>query len=394
MTLTITPDPAQSIVPPDFNFTALWNGAGVITTPGVNGTPYVVDDATVFDESSAETRQEGLIVTDPPDAAEKMQFSSDNAAVATVDAAGYVRSITDGTTTIRCTRKHVRRAVAITAVVDEVQTITKLQSYSSGTLGKHIKDSAAALLAVSQQTNIYSSGTTRNPNVWTGSLDLTGVAYSNTTSGGAQRAGTLISPRHIVMAKHYRINVGATITFVTQDGTVVERTIEARQDIGSVVEYPTERDTTIGKLNADVPETIKWYKLMGAASDWQEYLTLYSNSDLPIIAFDQERKVLHRLRQLYPWGFDDAQRALLNTNCFAHFLANEASENIVSGDSGQPCFHPINGELVLLGFHTGTLFGYLLGAEVLKSEIDAAMTSLGGGYTSTDFDLSGFNNYG
>lgn len=394
MTLTITPNPAQSIVPPDFDFTAIWNAANVITVPGVNGTPYVVDDATVFDESSAEVTTEGLIVTEPPGAEEKMLFSSDNPAVATVDSRGYVRSVSDGNTTIRCQRKHVRRAVAITAVVDEIQTITKLQSYNSGTLGKHIKDTVAGLLATSQQTNVYTSGTTRNQNVWTGALDLTGVAYSNSTSGDARRAGTLISPRHIVMSKHYQIGIGATVTFVAADGTTVTRTVEARQDIPLVEEYPANRDTAIARLNADVPSTIQWYKLLGPASDWQEYLTLYPNSDLPIIAFDQERKVLQRLRQLYPWGFDDAQKALLNTNCFAHFLAPQASENIVGGDSGQPCFHPINGELALLGFHTGDLFGYLLGAEALRAEIDAAMTSLGGGYQTEIIDLTGFNNYG
>jgi len=389
MTLTITPDPAQSIVPPDFNFTAIWNNAAVVTTPGVNGTPYVVDDATVFDESSAETRQEGFIVTDPIDAGEKAVFSSDNPSVATVDAGGYVRSIADGTTTIRCKRKHVRRAVAITAVVDEVQTIVRLQSYNSGTLGKHIKDSAAALLAVSEQTNVYSSGTTRNPNVWTGALDLTGVAYSNTTSGGAQRAGTLISPRHIVFSKHYQIAVGATVNFVTADGTTVSRTLQARQDVDALVS-PPNRDSTIGLLNTDVPSSIKWYKLF--PNDWQDYLTLYTNSQLPIVAFDQERKVIQRWRHL-PWPDNDpAQQAFNNIIIFAHSLASQASENIIVGDSGQPCFHAINGELALLGFHTGDLFGFFMGAT--KTEIDAAMTSLGGGYTSTDFDLSGFNNYG
>lgn len=390
MTLLITPNPALQIVPPDFDFTAEWQSESVITTPGSPGSPYVIDDASVVDESSTETRYEGPATTDPPDALDNMQFESVNPSVATVSSTGYVTSITDGSTTIRCRRKHVLRELAVTAVVDEVSTITQLDEYLTGTLGKHIQDAAAALLTESTQVDVYSSGTTRNPNVWTGDLDLTGVAYGNSMPGSPRRGATLISPRHVVMATHYAVSVGQTISFVTAGGTVVTRTLSAIQDVvaGSA---PTSRDARIGRLDSDVPGTITWYEIMPA--DWQDYLTLYPNSNLPVIAFDQQRKALQRWRQHYPYPANDpGQQAVYNAILAYHTEADQASEAIVTGDSGQPLFHPVNGELVLLGCHTWDRSCYL--ASQIKTEIDAAMTSLGGGYTSTAADLSGFNNYG
>lgn len=392
MTLLITPNPAQLIVPPAFDFTAEWQDESAISTPGSLGSPYVVDDANVSDEVGAETRLEGPIFTTPPDAIEKMVFESANPAVATVDSTGYVTSITDGSTTVRCRRRHVLREVSIAAAVDQVETVTLLNAYLSGTVGKHIKDEATALLAASTQTNIYSSGTTRNANVWTGDYNLTGVAYSNTTSGNAQRGGTLISPRHIIFVDHYKIAVGATITFVTANGTEVTRTLSARQTISPAGSTPTtNRDVTIGLLSSDVPGTLTWYKLMPA--DWQDYLTLYGNSNVPVVALDQQRNALQRWRKIYPYpASDPALRAIYNSVFVYHHLASSASQEIVVGDSGQPIFHPIDGELVLLGCHTWETSAFLLG--MVKTEIDAAMTSLGGGYTSTAADLTGFNNYG
>ena len=50
---------------------------------------------------------------------------------------------------------------------------------------------------------------------WTGQFDFTGVAWDNT------RTLTLITPRHVVMAKHYIRPVGTVVKFHDKRGTEV-----------------------------------------------------------------------------------------------------------------------------------------------------------------------------
>ncbi len=392
MTIAIIPNANNLIVPPDFNFTAKWNDQSVIVTPGITPAPYVIDDATVYDDLSAETRLEGPISTEPPDVVERMEFTTANPSLAVVSSSGYVTSTGTGTTIITCKRKHVRRKLEIDAAVGVVTAVTNLISYNNDTLGKHVKDTIASLLATSTQTNIYTSGVTRNPNVWTGDLDLTGISYWNTTGGNnGHRGATLISPRHVLMANHFPVTVGDTIEYVTQAGVKVQRTLDSVITIVPSDPTYSSADMRIGKLNADVPETIKHYSIM--PEDWFDYLTLYHNSELPIVACAQRRTIYQRWRRNYPHPSDnEALRNEYNTAWCYHELADQASANLVTGDSGQPTFFPINGELVLLGSHLTDVSHYL--ASKFKTEINAAMTTLGGGYTTTVADLTGFNYYG
>jgi hypothetical protein len=70
---------------------------------------------------------------------------------------------------------------------------------------------------------------------------------------------------------------------------------------------------------------------------------------------------------------------------------NPLAKNVVVGDSGSPLFIVINDELVLINCWYYAYSGPFV--TNYYSDINAAMTSLGGGYSLTDIDLSSFTSY-
>jgi len=246
-------------------------------------------------------------------------------------------------------------------------------NYVSGSLGEHIKSQTSQLSGSDQ--NIYGSYGIRNMNVWTENIDLTGIAFWNSRANNVHRGGVLISPRHILMVKHsnYHLQPGDTVRYITNDNTVVERTVQAISDFSS-------HDKVIGLLNSDVPNTIKFYKII--PSNWEDYLSIFDNSEVPTIHVNKSRKIFQRYRvQKYSDYYS-----------LVHKTADINSGEIITGDSGQPFFHIINGELVLLSVNTSS--NTSPGVSDVISDINSRMTSLGGGYTLTTVDLSEFNNYG
>ena len=88
----------------------------------------------------------------------------------------------------------------------------------------------------------------RNPEVWCNDIDsITAISPWNSTQG-RHRAGTLISPQHLLFAAHYQLGVGASVRFVTKDNQLVERTVIARKTLAGylVMDRNYSKDITIG----------------------------------------------------------------------------------------------------------------------------------------------------
>ena len=210
----------------------------------------------------------------------------------------------------------------------------------------------------------------RNPTCWAAQIDLTGISPWN-EYGGPRRAGTLISPRHIAFAKHYPLSTNPThnkIVFVTNGDVTVTRAL-----VG--VTYPAS-DIGIGILDADVPPEISFHKVL--PRDWND--DLLEVRDLPMLHLDQQEKALVR----------DMLR--INLSSF-HIespdpLRAPFTESLIGGDSGNPAFLLIGGEALLILTHLSSGHGPCYTSWF--DEVNAAMTSLGGGYQLTEFDLDGY----
>ena len=237
----------------------------------------------------------------------------------------------------------------------------------------------------------------RNTHCWAHGFDLTGIAAYNSFGWemstnsccpwekATRRGGTLISPRHVVFANHYTPPNGTELRFVANDNTVVARVLSNSVQIGST-------DLRIGVLDSDVPTNLITFARVLPSSFTNYFpnsLIPGSSTPIPVLGLNQDENAL---------GSDTPMATFCAQawSAFIWFMApadatrSRFYEDKISGDSGQPAFIILNGQLVLLTVWTsgGGGAGYFV-TEYL-SQINSVMAALGGGYSLTPVDLSPF----
>ena len=228
---------------------------------------------------------------------------------------------------------------------------------------------------------------TRNVDCWAYPFDLTCISPWNSPSQH-WRAGTLVSPKHIIFAAHYPLSVGSVVRFVTQGNVVVERTLTAVLLHPDYVDSSNYPDLAVGVLDSIVPGTITFAKVLPA--DWKDYFPPQRDYNtvpgVPVMVLDQEEKALiYNLSNVSESGPKPAQQKVYTCEP-QDVLRSPFYEVIVSGDSGNPMFMVIDGELVILTVITGGESGTDI--QAFTDDINARMTALGGGYQLTPIDLS------
>ena len=278
--------------------------------------------------------------------------------------------------------------VVVSGVVGTIST--NFSGYAGSSLAKEVTDAvddrisglnASTAKPIFSTQNHNTPTYVRNSGCWANDLDLTSISPWNSTEGD-NRAGVLISPRHIIFAAHYQINNGSTVRFVDNNNNIVTRTMVNKL---THPEYtPYYPDLTVGLLDSDVPNTIGFVKIL--PQNWSNYLPSLSNLyRLPCLVLDQEEKAL--ISELYRLNTSANFSTPNNASRLAFF------ESIVLGDSGNPAFLIIDGELVIIT--VWTYGGAGAGTSILyhKDAINTMMATLGGGYSLTEIDLSGFTDY-
>lgn len=301
-----------------------------------------------------------------------------------------------GTATLKLKTESSTYTASVTTATTTGATTDVITGYATGSLRKHISDAIDTKLAGKTASSALPIFTTqdhanatyvRNANCWGADYVSALTALSPWNSvGGAQYAGILISPRHVLFATHWSAPAGATIRFVTTDNTVVTRTISSIQALTqSQFLYP---DLTIGKLDSDVPGTIAFARVLPSFT-----AKLPSLASYPVVcaATDQEEKLL--VREVTSIPTSTSPYALVTFRAPSDATRSAFYEDVVGGDSSNPAFMIINGQLVVLTCWTYGGAGSGSSVFAFKSAINTAMTSLGGGYTLTDADLSGFTSY-
>jgi hypothetical protein len=255
---------------------------------------------------------------------------------------------------------------------------------------------AASLPIFAQRGTGLGSTWIRNTGAWGAvgdSIDWTGQSPWNSV-GGYDYSGTLISPRHIVMAAHYSVPNGATIAFVAEDGTVVERTVSSATTISGT-------DIRTGILNSAVPEEISFFPILPSATSTRSKTiptTTSTYPDVPVIVFDKEDKaIVHKLAGItsgVPNAAGSETISHSNYSSSTNELLTPFSETLVGGDSGNPGFIVIDGTPVLALVHYGASIGPNIGAYA--SQIDTVMDSLSGSdeYDPVVYDIDCFETIG
>jgi len=318
-------------------------------------------------------------------------YESQDEDVATVDSNGNVTRVSDGTVRIIIRTDVLDKWVDVAVSQNTPSSTIENTRFVVGSLADnmcHQIDDRIAGKTPSTTKPIYtiqnhSGGVyVRNMNCWASDVDLTAISPWNSNAGN-KKAGTLISPRHIVFANHYTYPNGTTIRFITNDNQIIERTLQSQTRIGST-------DIQVGLLNSDVPGTITFAKTL--PTNFTNYLASYSTGFapyplyVPIASVDQEEKLL-----VSNCARINSEIQITTPSNTTYSDRYDFYETIIVGDSGNPIFVLINNELVLL-----SCFETNLGGQSLTNNytaINTAMTTLGGGYQLTDIDLISFPSY-
>ncbi len=186
-------------------------------------------------------------------------------------------------------------------------------------------------------------------NNWTHPLDLTGVSWND------PRTATLIAPGYVVMAAHFIRPSNVPVIFHDRRGNPHERFIGAVRtlNVGDIV---------IAKLNRPLPPEIKCYRFasLGEAAIGR-----------PVIVSDQTNTLsVHRLAAI--------SGAVVHFDYFPG-LDSVYRRNLIVGDSGNPSFLLVNGDLHLLETHTtgGPGAGPFYGDPAVQAALRAAMLEMG-----------------
>lgn len=219
----------------------------------------------------------------------------------------------------------------------------------------------------------------RNTNCWVYGLDMTPCSPWNSTYKN-ERAGTLISPRHITFATHFQLATGSTIRFVTKDNTVVTRTITGKKSIARIFHpqgdygggWYEECDITVAVLDSDVPSTINYCRVL--PKDFYRWLPTLAG--VPVVWLDRQDVAWNACIRDYEYGLEwDTGRLGNNNTSTITYCGRGAHDR----DSGNPIITFIGNTPVLLACFLYSDGGYD-GYPRFYDAINQAMTDLGGGY--------------
>lgn len=213
-----------------------------------------------------------------------------------------------------------------------------------------------------------------NPKFWAKGVDFSCASPWN-SGGGTLRAGTLISKRNIIFAKHFPLWPNVRIVFVDNEGGICPCHID------KTVAVPNT-DIMIGLLNAEVTPNITPAKIL--PDDAEKYIG--DGDGLPLVTFNQREKLL--LAEMNP----------LSTNVFAvarhsgrgstNETWNAFRERIIVGDSGNPAFMLVGDQPILLYCLLSGGFGAGPSIRYYRRKIQQAMDDLCPGYKLEAFDFS------
>lgn len=184
---------------------------------------------------------------------------------------------------------------------------------------------------------------------WTRGMDMSGVSFDDT------HTATLITPRHVLMAKHYARPAAAPVVFHDRSGKHIQRKL-----IGFAA---ASGDVMVGLLDEPVPANYRPYPLPSVIDN-------YALLDEPVIVSDQNRNLFVHLIA----GIGNGTIAFKHDKSESHGW----SKNLVVGDSGNPSFMIVGDELVLVETHTtgGPGAGPFYGDPAVQQSVRQAVQKL------------------
>lgn len=216
----------------------------------------------------------------------------------------------------------------------------------------------------------------RSSTCWAKNIDTSPISPWNNgggysaplNAGGFGGTGTLISPRHVAFSYHFHVKTGKKFIFVAMDNTCYIRTLTTTERVGST-------DIIIGLLDSDLPSNVSFcqiasFNLATIPSATNKFPMFMSNLARKAIIADGYSQT----------GFTQSFSASAETQRAIFF------ETFGGGNSGNPMGFVYNNKLILLSLVFGSTGGDLISKRI--NECNSVMSSLGGGYQLSVFDLN------
>ena len=181
------------------------------------------------------------------------------------------------------------------------------------------------------------SGPSTWANNWTQALDFSGVAWDQA------QAGTLITDRFILLARHFTRTTGSEVRFTDRNGEHVVRTIIG-QDFASFDSFALRTDITVALLDSAVPDTVAVYPIL--SGDIDPEILLGSK----LISTYKNRTVGLSVIKKFDLFSNDSE--VVTTRANPDLIDSSWDRLTVHGDSGHPSFLIVDGQLTLLSTHT------------------------------------------
>jgi hypothetical protein len=189
-------------------------------------------------------------------------------------------------------------------------------------------------------------------------MNFTGVAWDDS------RTVTLVSSEHVVMAAHYQRPVGTKLVFHDRRGRPQRRVLAAVESLTGIA------DIAVGRLDTPLPDSVRPYRVLPPSGGYGPLAGCLA------VVTDQHRKAfVHEISSVSGNGLSFRHPATSR-------ISSHLTKNLVTGDSGNPSFLLVGGELVLIETHTtgGPGAGPFLSAPPVFTAINRAMSKLGGGH--------------
>lgn len=380
-------DSAPAVRPPqasDYPSVSVTHAVERVVTSSASDSEVTVDDVVYDRHTTADFHDEGMVTVSGMAVAALQNLTP---AVADVDAYGNISPHQSGVLSV-IVKGVISKRLDIDLATQTAATVDVFNRLADGSAGKAATDwvdsrinsgmtMAANGLVYTTQDHATSTYV-RNPSLWCADADLTCISPWNSDHAN-KKAGTLVTARHVINAAHYEFPVGTTLRFVANDNTVHERTVTGKKRHPDYSAYVP--DLTIYTLDADLPAAITPCKLMPPSVG--DYITKPTISRIPALGLDQDEKAL-----IIDWAGGgsfssptDADRAIFH-------------ETKISGDSGNPAFLVIGGELLLItvwtfgGAGSGTpVADYIPDINQMIGDADT-QAGVSTGYTVTEADFS------
>lgn len=202
-----------------------------------------------------------------------------------------------------------------------------------------------------------------NPDFWAKGIDFSCASPWN-SAGGRTRAGTAISRRHIVFAKHFPMGKGTRIVFVGDLGEPTAYYIEKTKAM-------LRGDIMIGSLNVELTPDIHPAKIL--PDDYTNYIG--HAEGLPVVSLNQhEMAFVSEIMSISTNSIYD----LVHCRRSERPNRNPYCDKIRSGDSGSPVFLVVRDEPIFLYFFTTPTGGYPI--RRFRREVQQIMDELCPGY--------------